>query len=357
MIEKFCNFFDKDKSQGLEIIFLKSNYGNGKSHFIRMIYTFLMSMNLLADFLEKIKKYCGKNEINFTVTEDIRWIELQQYIVGGQEKARDQQRDEFLEKTLVNSNFSRFMKIFKKIDRDGYFKKNFYKEVMFQEKVLADGARISVPINQVSKFFSPYWKYSIRANQKEILCLHNEMPNDQKIEEYVYTFKPSLLGYYLKNWFEDFTVNILERSNFSPYTVKRVMPGNRFNFFRDGDRSNIREIDVAINVENRGISKLIAIECKKTLSDKEIQTTNKKCREKLIDSGNNVFDAFIHVGCFSNEIIFEKTFEGTESNYKQGIINGSNENLDAPFYVFDILSKEDYEKKLFYTIRDIFINW
>lgn len=107
------------------------------------------------------------------------------------------------------------------------------------------------------------------------------MPNDQKIEEYVYTFKPSLLGYYLKNWFEDFTVKILERSIFSPYTVKHVMPGNRFNFFRDGDRSNIREIDVVINVENRGISKLIAIECKKTLSDKEIQTTNKKCREKI----------------------------------------------------------------------------
>lgn len=56
---------------------------------------------------------------------------------------------------------------------------------------------------------------------------------------------------------------ILERSIFSPYTVKHVMPGNRFNFFRDGDRSNIREIDVVINVENRGISKLIAIECKK----------------------------------------------------------------------------------------------
>lgn len=41
IIEKFCDFFDEDKSQGLEIIFLKSNYGNGKSHFIRMIYTFL----------------------------------------------------------------------------------------------------------------------------------------------------------------------------------------------------------------------------------------------------------------------------------------------------------------------------
>ena len=40
LVEKFRVFFDEDKSQGLEIVFLKSNYGNGKSHFIRMIYTF-----------------------------------------------------------------------------------------------------------------------------------------------------------------------------------------------------------------------------------------------------------------------------------------------------------------------------
>lgn len=39
--EKFCDFFDETKAQGLEVMFLKSNYGNGKSHFIRTIYTFL----------------------------------------------------------------------------------------------------------------------------------------------------------------------------------------------------------------------------------------------------------------------------------------------------------------------------
>lgn len=39
--EKFCDFFDVNKAQGLEVVFLKSNYGNGKSHFIRTIYTFL----------------------------------------------------------------------------------------------------------------------------------------------------------------------------------------------------------------------------------------------------------------------------------------------------------------------------
>lgn len=39
--DKFCEFFDETKAQGLEVMFLKSNYGNGKSHFIRTIYTFL----------------------------------------------------------------------------------------------------------------------------------------------------------------------------------------------------------------------------------------------------------------------------------------------------------------------------
>jgi len=39
--EKFCDFFDVNNGQGLEVVFLKSNYGNGKSHFIRTIYTFL----------------------------------------------------------------------------------------------------------------------------------------------------------------------------------------------------------------------------------------------------------------------------------------------------------------------------
>lgn len=43
LIELFCTFFNPERSQGLELIYLKSNYGNGKSHFIRMIHHFLSS--------------------------------------------------------------------------------------------------------------------------------------------------------------------------------------------------------------------------------------------------------------------------------------------------------------------------
>ncbi len=41
LIDKFTIFFDRERSQGLEIMFLKSNYGNGKSHFLRTIRAFL----------------------------------------------------------------------------------------------------------------------------------------------------------------------------------------------------------------------------------------------------------------------------------------------------------------------------
>lgn len=40
LTEKFCDFFDEEKSKGLEIIFLQSNYGNGKSHLLRTIFAF-----------------------------------------------------------------------------------------------------------------------------------------------------------------------------------------------------------------------------------------------------------------------------------------------------------------------------
>lgn len=39
--ELFTSFFDQDSSLGLELLFLQSNYGNGKSHFLRMITAFL----------------------------------------------------------------------------------------------------------------------------------------------------------------------------------------------------------------------------------------------------------------------------------------------------------------------------
>lgn len=192
---------------------------------------------------------------------------------------------------------------------------------------------------------------------KNILYLHDEVPEDEHIDSYVYAFKPGLMKYYLQNWFEDFTLRVVQDMDWGSYSVVHGMKGCRFNFFNNDDENNVREIDLIIEIQKNNCSKIIAIECKKTLSRKEIQMTNKKSKEKVLESGNNIFDAFIHIGCFKGDVEFDIPFNGTREKYKQGIINAESDSYDAPFYAFTIKSIGDYQKKIFYIIEEIFKNW
>lgn len=313
----------------------------------------------LSAFLQKIILYCSKKSIKMEIEEDIRWIELCQYMLETNEEKRNGSYKDFLNKTLIRKNFKIFREIFQQIDNEGYLGKSFYDKVLFHKWTNKDGKEIQVPISQISKYFAPFWKYSLKINNKskDILCLHDEMPTDEKVDDYVYAFKPGLMKYYMKNWFEDFTVEVLRKMSIESYQVKYVLPGKKFNFFSDENEDNIREIDVVLGVVKNSCLKFIAIECKKTLSSKEIQMTNKKCREKVINSGNNVFDAFVHIGCFKGDIEFDKKIEGTREKYKQSILEGTDGNLDVPYYAFVIKSIEDYEMKFGYILTDVFRNW
>ncbi len=104
IIEKFCTFFDTTKAQGLEIIFLKSNYGNGKSHFIRTIYTFLteyenvitrkislkqeetdLKKKILESISQKVLKACAAFFIN-SVQDDAFSDEQAAILIAVEEK-------------------------------------------------------------------------------------------------------------------------------------------------------------------------------------------------------------------------------------------------------------------------------
>ena len=333
----------------------------GYSLLDKKIYLVIKAFSLkgLSAFLQKLTTYCLKNSIKMKTEDDIRWVELKAYMLETNEEKSNGSYKDFLNKTLVKSNFERFREIFQQIDNEGYFGKSFYDRVMFQKRKNEEGKEIRVPVSQVSKYFAPYWKYNIDVNNKskDILCLHDEMPTDEKVNDYVYTFKPSLMRYYLKNWFEDFSVEIIKKIDIDECRVTYILPGKKFNFFADGNEDNTREIDVVLGVEKESCLKLIAIECKKTLSNKEIQTTNKKCREKVINSGNNVFDAFIHIGCFKGDVDFDKRIEGSREKYKQSILEGTGGNMDVPYYAFVIKSIDDYEMKLAYILTDVFKNW
>ena len=98
------------------------------------------SLNVLSTFLEKLKQYCRENEMEIVMSEDVRWIELNQYVVRQKEVVRGLQSEEFLKRTLVKKLFPRFLRIFKFIDMDGYFEKGIYDEVMFQKEAYPNGS-------------------------------------------------------------------------------------------------------------------------------------------------------------------------------------------------------------------------
>lgn len=308
------------------------------------------SMITLSEVYTCIIENCLAQDLEFILDEDIKWIRLNSYKVKDDIQTSSVQDKEFLEKTLVRTNFEIFYKIFRQIDSEGFLSKKLYHKYLYRDEK---------PLKQVSKFFSPYWKLSstIPDKTKNILYLHDEVPEDEHIDSYVYAFKPSLMKYYLKSWFEDFTVRVVQDMDWGGYNLMHSMKGCRFNFFNNDDENSVREIDFIIEIQKNNNSKIVAIECKKTLSRKEIQTTNKKCKEKVLESGNNVFDAFIHIGCFKGDVEFDKPFNGTREKYKQGIINAESDSYDVPFYAFTIKSIDDYQKKMLYIIEEIFRNW
>lgn len=318
------------------------------------------SLATLSKLTDKIINYCVKKDIKLSCKNNIRWVQLEQFMLPINSSSKNEAFDDFLSRTLQRRYNSKFLSIFRKIDFDGYFDKESYNELLYQDFTTPDGNR-RVPISQISKYFSAFWKTEIEVNDKTktILSLHDELLNNESVDKVVYTFKPFLMQYYQQHWFEDFSTQIIKTVDLSPFKLAGIYAGRQFDFFHSSEDKDIREVDIAIGIEHNGVFKIIAVECKKTLSNKEIQITNKKIREKVLNSKNNVFDAFIHIGCFNKDVEFDKKIDGTGEKYKQSIIEMPENDgiMDSPYYAFSISSIENFEVKMKYVIKDIFEEW
>ena len=116
-------------------------------------------------------------------------------------------------------------------------------------------------------------------------------------------------------------------------------------------------------MKHKDIYKIIAIECKKTLTESKINETTKKVKEKILNSNKKIIDAHISIGCFSKEINFNtsKKINNKNIKYKEGKIHPEKSELenmpkleDIPYYAFSISSKEDLKNKLIILIEEIF---
>lgn len=340
---------------------------NLKNNVILVGYTFVdeeiylaikaFSLTGLVAFSRKIIDYCGSNEITLDCKNDVRWIQLEQCILPEVNAERSDIFNIFLKKTLQYDYCKTFLEAFKIIDFQGYLDKKFFDKAL----VINDRECKVNDINQFTKYFSPFWKtdISVKKISRTVLYLHDELLNDESINKIVYTIKPHLMQYYQLHWFEDFCSNIIKKLDIPEFEIVSIYSGRRFNFFQNGNIDDAREIDVVIGIQHNGMYKIVAIECKKTLSNYEIKATNKKIKAKILKSHSNIIDAFIHIGCFNNDVNFDKTIDETDEMYKQGLIQLTDDPkaVDAPYYAFSISSIENLQLKMSYVIKEIFEQW
>lgn len=315
------------------------------------------SLSGLVEFSRKIIDYCENNEIPIECNTNLRWVQLEHCILPEINTERNNIFEAFLYKTLESEYCKTFLKAFKTIDFQGYLGKKFYDEVI----TVNEHERKIRDIQQFTKYFSPFWKtnISIKNVSRTVLYLHDELLNDESINQVVYTIKPHLMQYYQLHWFEDFCNCVIKNIKVPGLNIINIYAGRRFNFFQSKNPLDIREVDIMIGVQYHDVYKIIAIECKKTLSNDEVQSTNKITREKVLKSHCNIIDAYIHIGCFNNDVDFDKKINGSKETYKQGLIQMIDDPKvnDAPYYGFSISSIENLELKLSFAIKEICTQW
>lgn len=348
------------------IDFLLYNGGGRENNVLLGGYTLLedetcfafkaFSLSVLAVFVQELTKYCNIHQISMEVESNLRWIQLQQRLLPDTNIIRNDVFNSFLNKTLQIGYSDIFIRAFRNIDLQGYLDRGFYSnEVSINGNITTIGK-----VSQFTKYFTRFWKteISVKNVSRIVLCLHDELMNDETIDKMVYTIKPHLMQYYQLHWFEDFCGEIIKNINSSEFKIVDSYSGRKFNFFQNSNGNDVREIDIVLNVLCRGMYKIIAIECKKTLTNDEIKGTNKKIRDKVLKSHNNIIDAYIHIGCFNNGVEFDKKIEGTHEKYKRGKIQLKNEDVyDAPYFAFSISSIENLKLKMCYVIKEIFDQW
>jgi hypothetical protein len=349
------------------IDFLLYDQGNLKNNVLLIGYTLLenevyiviksFSLEGLVEFTKELIRYCNSNEISIENNSDLRWMQLEQCILPATNLARNDMFDSFLQKSLQTDYCDIFLKAFQIIDSQGYLDKSFY-----DSSVIINGHDCIIrDINQFTKYFSLFWKtdISIKEISRTVLYLHDEILNEESINKIVYTIKPHLMQYYQLHWFEDFCDSIIKNTAFEQFKIVNSYSGRKFNFFQNGNCDDIREIDLILGIVRNNTYKIIAVECKKTLSKKEITVTNRKIKDKILKSYSNVIDAYIHIGCFNNDVEFDKCIEGSHERYKQGLIqlNDDPKIDDVPYFAFSISSIENFQLKFSYVVENILEQW
>lgn len=313
------------------------------------------SAKILSSYINAFVKYFNNKNITCYHNNNINWIRLQNLVKAEPYYHKNDLSKNFLEATLDERFNNVFLKMFKIIDSTGFILSTH----LDAEINISGQVKQIKQVTQITRYFTQFWKTEIQIQNKtcSVISLHDEVDLEH-LNDLVYTFKPQLLCYYKNHWFEDFCYKLISRLENQDFSIIQHSGGKVYNFFQNETSNDDREIDIVVGVRSNDVFKIVAIECKKTLSKDEIKKTKKKIQDKILKSNNfDIIDAHIFIGCYNKDVDFDKHIDDN-TTYKQSIINSNDsKKADAPYYAFSMTSIADFENKFCYIIKDILKNW
>lgn len=287
---------------------------------IRIIFNSLTAKFSELDYLK-----------NVSFSEHIKWIRQKQLKVFKKEKPNYNNS----QKLLIGSkdNSSTYSKLLLEIKNKGYIDRS-YRDILNRDLTLPQ-------YDNLMKIFEKSLLLQVENNK--ITLMHHSDPLNVKEDDIqtVYTFKPRIWQYYLNDWYEDFITYAIEDIRCDEdFEIKilNVDGNSEYNFKESGLDKDKVELDLIVLLQYRDKYKIVAIECKRTMSNKNRKKIKEKYESKILNSVSNynLIDAYVNIGYFSSssDIRIDKIFSN-----KNNISN----KVAFPFITF---ASTDYQETI-----------
>ncbi|MBY6790531.1 hypothetical protein HYH43_13920 [Clostridium botulinum] len=260
-----------------------------KIRFFIKTFNFNIINDIHETLVECLKENISIIDINYI--NNIKWLTVNKYMVLKKDITRCKLENTIL-KDSINCNYEKmYYKLFELFVKKGYI--TFYERKEISELRKSNGAKIR-------NILKRYLKLPVEEGRATLI--QDEIANDAKDDDKnsVYTLSASGWKYFMNNWFEDYVGQALK--NLNNINIEYMQPESEFNFKQSNQPDDKMEIDWLILANKNKVSKVICIECKRTMTDKRLKEIREKYEEKLIKTNNyNVIDGFINIGFFASK--------------------------------------------------------
>lgn len=274
----------EDENSG--IVFIGVNIFNREIEFAIKAFNFDTIRDVHEIIIEEIKENVKVKSINYH--ENIKWLLIDKYKVLEKRINLDSLEKKILLDS-INCNYEKmYRSLFLKLISKGYITPSERTEI--SKLKTANGAKIRSILKRCMKLSVEEGKATLMHDDASIDIQHDD-------KNTVYTLSSKGWRYFMNHWFEDYIGQVLKK--IKNINIEYMKPEIEFNFNNPKEKSDNMEIDWLILATKDGVSKIIAIECKRTITSKIIDSIKEKYSNKFLKTTNHyLIDGFINVGYF-----------------------------------------------------------